>query len=724
MDVSHILDELNDAQREAVTAEDRHILVLAGAGSGKTRVLVHRLAWLIEVNRVSPLGVLAVTFTNKAAGEMRARTQNLLNTEVRSIWIGTFHSIAHRLLRMHSETAGLPETFQIIDSDDQYRMIRRLIKDAGLDEAQWPARNAQWYINARKDEGKRPADIEAWDNPLTAQFVQIYQSYQQHCDKSGLVDFAELLLRAHELWLKNPDVLDHYRSRFQHILVDEFQDTNTIQYAWIRVLAGDTGQVFVVGDDDQSIYGWRGAQVENVQHFSRDFPDVKTLKLEQNYRSTGTILKVANAVISNNDRRLGKKLWTEDLEGDKVRVFSAFNEHEEARFTVQCLRDEQGRGRALNDCAILYRSNAQSRLFEEELLKVGMPYRVYGGQRFFERAEIKDALAYLRMVHNPNDDPAFERVINTPNRGIGERTVAGLREQAAENGLSLWQTAQRCIEEGALSARPRNAVSGFIGLISGLADLTRDYELGKKMQTVIETSQLASHYDKEPPERAETRKENLQELMNAADSFTLPYEDEEAGLTPIASFLSHAALEAGETQGERWEDCVQLMTLHSAKGLEFPLVFLAGLEEGLFPHQRSVEQTGHLEEERRLCYVGITRAREKLYLTHAESRRRYGSENYARPSRFISEIPPELLEEIRPQLHTRRPWTPARPAARPSVRNTDIPWSLGEHVRHSKFGEGVVVQCEGSGEHARVQVNFSHAGSKWLVLAYARLEKA
>ena len=720
MDVSHILDELNDAQREAVTATDPHILVLAGAGSGKTRVLVHRLAWLIEVGQVSPLGVLAVTFTNKAAGEMRLRTQELLRTDVRNLWVGTFHGIAHRLLRMHADEAGLPDTFQILDSDDQYRLIRRMIKEAGLDEAQWPARQAQWYINARKDEALRPGDIEAWDNPVTAQWVQVYETYQRHCDHGGLVDFAELLLRAHELWLKNPELLDHYRSRFQHILVDEFQDTNTIQYAWIRVLAGKTGQVFVVGDDDQSIYGWRGAQVENVQHFSRDFPSVRTLKLEQNYRSTGTILAVANAVIKNNEGRLGKNLWTEGADGLKARVFSAFNEHEEARFVIQCIRDEQGRGLALSDSAILYRSNAQSRLFEEELLKAGIAYRVYGGQRFFERAEIKDALAYLRMVHNPNDDPAFERVINTPNRGIGERTVANLREQAASSGLSLWETAGRCIEEGVLSARPRNAVAGFLSLISRLAETTRDYELGNRMQAVIEASQLAGHYDKEPHERAETRKENLQELINAAEGFVLPYEDEEAGMTPIASFLSHAALEAGETQGERWEDCVQLMTLHSAKGLEFPLVFLVGLEEGLFPHQRSVEQTGHLEEERRLCYVGITRAREQLYLTHAETRRMFGSENYCRPSRFISEMPAELLEEIRPRLNTRRPYTPARP----SVIKSDLPWQLGDSVRHSKFGEGIVVQCEGSGEHARVQVNFSHAGSKWLVLAYARLEKA
>ncbi len=720
MDVSHILSDLNDAQRDAVTAEDRHVLVLAGAGSGKTRVLVHRLAWLIETGQAAPLSIMAVTFTNKAAGEMRERTRSLLQADPRALWVGTFHSIAHRLLRMHWKDAGLPEAFQILDSDDQYRLIRRLIRDAGWDENQWPARQAQWYINARKDEGLRPDAIEGWNNPISAQWAQLYRLYQEHCDQAGLVDFAELLLRAHELWLNDPQLLDHYQRRFQHILVDEFQDTNTIQYAWIRLLAGQAGGVFVVGDDDQSIYGWRGARVENVQHFTRDFPQARTVRLEQNYRSSANILDAANAVIAQNQSRLGKNLWTDGERGALIRVFSAFNEQDEAHYVVQTIQRWLDEGHSAHHCAILYRSNAQSRLFEEALLRQSIPYRVYGGLRFFERAEIKDALAYLRLVHNPNDDPAFERVVNTPARAIGQKTVAVLREQAAVSGLTLWQTAVRMVEQQLLPGRTRNAVAAFLELIEKLRRETEDYALGSQIQAVIDGSRLTSHYDKEPPERAETRKENLQELIRAGESFLLPPEDEEVGMTPVASFLSHAALEAGETQGEAWQDCVQLMTLHSAKGLEFPLVFLTGMEEGLFPHQRSVEEAGHLEEERRLCYVGITRAREQLYLTHAETRRMHGSDNYCRPSRFIGEIPAELLEEIRPRLGTRRPYV----SASPSSLNSELPFQLGDQVQHRKFGEGTIVNYEGSGEHARVQVNFAQAGSKWLVLAYANLEKA
>ncbi|MCF6226290.1 MAG: DNA helicase II [Xanthomonadales bacterium] len=722
MDVSHILDELNDAQREAVTASDKHLLILAGAGSGKTRVLVHRMAWLIEVEGLSPMSLLAVTFTNKAAGEMRERTRELLNTDVRSLWIGTFHSIAHRLLRMHWQEARLPQTFQILDSDDQYRLLRRLIKDSGLDEKQWPARQAQWYINARKDEGRRPDNVEGWDNPVTAQWADIYRLYENHCQQSGLVDFAELLLRAHELIRDNEVLLHLYRRRFKHILVDEFQDTNTIQYAWIRLLAGDENSAFVVGDDDQSIYGWRGAKVENVQHFLRDFPSARTIKLEQNYRSSGNILNAANAVILNNQGRLGKKLWTEDSDGELIQYFSAFNEIDESRFVIQRLRSWIDDNKAASDVAILYRSNAQSRLFEEELLKYDIPYRVYGGQRFFERAEIKHALAFLRLVHNPEDDSALERIINVPTRGIGGRTVEILRQQASQAGLSLWQTAKRMVDENLLSARARTMTANFMDMIIQLREQTADYTLGNQMQAILDATELARHYDRDPSEKRETRLENLQELVRAADTFSLPYEDEEAGLTPIASFLSHAALEAGETQGERWEDCVQLMTLHSAKGLEFPLVFLVGMEEGLFPHQRSVDEAGHLEEERRLCYVGMTRARQQLVLCSAEVRRMFGKETYNRPSRFIREIPHNLIEEIRPQAHTATR-TPGGQAKTSTVVDPTAAFALGTLVQHKKFGEGMVINFEGSGEHARVHVNFSSAGAKWLVLAYANLEK-
>jgi len=725
MDVSHLLDELNEAQREAVTSQTQNTLVLAGAGSGKTRVLIHRLAWLIQVEHVSPLSILAVTFTNKAAGEMRERAQKLLQVSVRPMWIGTFHGIAHRLLRMHWEDAGLPDNFQILDSDDQKRILRRLIKEEGLDEGQWPANQAQWFINARKDEGQRPGAIEHMDNPLTAQWVRIYELYQAYCQRAGLVDFADLLLYAHELWLNHPQLLQHYRRRLNHLLVDEFQDTNSIQYAWIRMLAGDSGSTLVVGDDDQSIYGWRGAQVENVRHYVRDFANVNTIKLEQNYRSTGTILAAANALIANNEDRMGKKLWTADGEGEPITLYSAFNEQDEARYVVEQIEQWLGSGRRANEAAIVYRTTAQSRLFEEYLLCASIAYRVYGGQRFFERAEIRDALAYLRLLQNPNDDAAVERVINVPARGIGQKTLSILRAQARESSLPLWAAAEQCIKQNQLPPRALAAVQAFIQLVAGLHERMIDWTLGNQMQGVIEESQLVSHYEKEPRERMESRVENLRELVNAAEAFVMPGEDEDAGMTELQSFLSHAALEAGETQGEAWDDCVQLMTLHSAKGLEFPLVFIVGLEDGLFPHQRSVtEAGGRLEEERRLCYVGMTRARERLCLSHAELRRMFGSENRCRPSRFLDEIPAELVREVRPRMQVQRPWaSPKQPVYRradPAVKQ-DWPFQLGQSVNHKKFGQGTVVSFEGSGEHTRVQVNFVHAGAKWLVLAYANL---
>ncbi len=728
MDVSHLLDSLNEAQREAVTTDAQNTLVLAGAGSGKTRVLIHRLAWLIQVGHIPPMSILAVTFTNKAAGQMRERAQDLLQVSVRPMWIGTFHSIAHRLLRMHWREAGLNENFQILDSDDQHRVLRRLIKEEGLDESQWPARQAQWYINARKDEGLRFDAIEHMNHPVTAMWVRIYEIYHAYCERAGLVDFAELLLRAHELWLKNPSLLAHYRARMSHLLVDEFQDTNAIQYAWIRMLAGEDGCVLVVGDDDQSIYGWRGAQVENVQHFVRDFQQVTTIRLEQNYRSTATILDAANAVIAKNEDRMGKKLWTTGDKGQPITVYAAFNEQDEARFVIEQIEQWLARGRRADEVAIVYRTTAQSRLFEEYLLKATIAYRVYGGLRFFERAEVKDALAYLRMIQNPNDDAAMERVINTPNRGIGQKTLAVLRLQARQSSLPLWQAAQECIRQNSLPARALGAVHGFMQLVTELRESMGEWTLGNQMQGVIEQSQLVTHYEKEAREKMESRVENLRELVNAAEAFVLPSEDEDAGMTALQSFLGHAALEAGETQGEAWDDCVQLMTMHSAKGLEFPQVFMAGMEDGLFPHQRSVKEAGgRLEEERRLCYVGMTRAREHLCLSHAEVRRMYGSETHARPSRFLTEIPAELVREVRPRLQTQRPWT-GRKAPQHTKSSTTIkqdwPFQLGASVSHRKFGYGTVISFEGSGEHTRVQVNFQGAGAKWLVLAYANLEAA
>ena len=778
MDVSHLLDDLNPAQREAVTAARGHYLVLAGAGSGKTRVLTHRIGWLLEVDRVSPWSILAVTFTNKAAAEMRARTQNLVGEGQRGLTIGTFHGIAHRLLRRHWREAGLPETFQILDSDDQQRLIKRTIRGLGIDEARFPPRQATWFINSAKDEGKRPEAIDAAGNPLASTLIEIYVAYERACQRAGLVDFAELLLRAHELWLHDDALLAHYRERYQHLLVDEFQDTNTLQYAWIRVLAGNTGQVFVVGDDDQAIYGWRGARVENVQHFLRDFPNAKTIRLEQNYRSTANILGAANAVIAHNPSRLGKQLWTADGSGDPIEVYAAYNEQDEARFVIERIR-EYLREHSANNVAILYRSNAQSRNFEEHLVQNKIAYRVYGGQRFFDRAEIKDALAYLRLMANRHDDAAFERVVNTPPRGIGDRTIDLLRARARREDTSMWEAVIGELTDSTLAGRAKNALRAFLTLIEELSQdclvassasiaarrpdegrdpvpspqqsldpgLRRDdgedagdflvmdspvarqsaaeeqtavdepLPLAEQMDHAIVRSGLRDYHEKDKTS-AEARTENLDELVNVASRFERTAEDIEAGLSDLSAFLSHAALEAGEAQAEVGQDCVQLMTLHSAKGLEFPLVFLVGLEDGLFPSHKSLEEAGRLEEERRLAYVGITRAREHLILCYAETRRMHGMEMYGRPSRFISEIPRDLLHEIRPRVQVNRPM---RDAGHVEFESESRSFKLGQRVMHSNFGEGVVVDFEGNGAHTRVQVNFENAGQKWLVLAYANL---
>ncbi|QKT03485.1 DNA helicase II [Ectothiorhodospiraceae bacterium 2226] len=722
-DVSHLLDPLNEAQREAVAAPPGNLLILAGAGSGKTRVLVHRIAWLIQAQGVSPYAILAVTFTNKAAGEMRARIERLVGMPPGGMWVGTFHSLAHRLLRAHWREAGLPQQFQILDSDDQQRAVKRVIRELDLDDTHWPPRQAQSYINARKDEGLRPQHIEPGHDPYQRTMLAIYQAYEALCQRGGMVDFAELLLRAHELWLHNPELLAHYQQRFRHILVDEFQDTNTIQYAWLRLLAGETGHVFAVGDDDQSIYGWRGARIENIHRFSKDLRAVHTLRLEQNYRSTGTILSAANALIAHNADRLGKNLWTAGGEGEPIRLYAAFNDLDEARFVVQRITQWVDEGGRRDEIGILYRSNAQSRVIEEALVQHGVPYRVYGGLRFFERAEIKDALAYLRLIANRHDDGALERVINTPTRGIGERTVSGLRETARAQRVSIWDAALQTLAADALAARAANALRAFLALIDGLAQETAGLALHEQVAAAIERSGLREHYAKEKGERGQARLENLDELVNAARQYVDTGEEppEGAGGGPLAEFLAHAALEAGEAQGESWEDCVQLMTLHSAKGLEFPLVFLVGMEEGLFPHQMSMEEPGRLEEERRLCYVGMTRAMRHLYITYAEVRRLYGRENYGRPSRFLAEMPGELLEEVRVRGTVSRP-VAAGGGFGAAALAEDFPLRLGQRVHHAKFGDGVVLNAEGSGPQARVQVNFEGVGSKWLVLAYAKLE--
>jgi DNA helicase-2/ATP-dependent DNA helicase PcrA len=716
MDISPILAPLNDAQRAAVTAPLAPTLVLAGAGSGKTRVLTHRVAWLVQVENASPHSILAVTFTNKAAGEMRGRIETMLGMPSAPLWIGTFHGIAHRLLRMHWREAGLPQAFQIMDAEDQLRAIRKLLKNQNLDEARWIPKEIMWFINARKDEGLRAKHLKDDGDPTRRQFIRLYEAYQEQCDRSGVVDFAELLLRAFELWRDRPDVLAHYRRRFQHVLIDEFQDTNAIQYAWLKMLAGPEGLPFAVGDDDQSIYRWRGARVENLHQFRRDYPNVQMFRLEQNYRSTRTILDAANALISNNGGRLGKNLWTSGERGDPIRMYAAFNERDEADFVVNRIREWTNKGGRRSECAILYRSNAQSRTFEEALLSARIPYRVYGGLRFFERAEIKDALAYLRLIFSRADDASFERVVNLPTRGVGARTLDAVRNYARANACSMWQAAGACISE--LGARGGQSLHGFLLLIEHLDRETRALPLHEMVDHVINASGLVGHYQQERGDRGEARVENLNELVSAARG----YEPEgDADMSPLASFLAHAVLESGEEQASEWEDSVQMMTLHSAKGLEFPVVFLCGLEDGLFPHQRSITDVDGLEEERRLCYVGATRAMKQLYLTYAEQRRLHGVDSYGSPSRFIREIPTELVEEVRPRIQISRPLyaqrrhTMEEPALAGGMR-------LGQRVRHGKFGEGVILELEGQGSHARVQVNFERQGTKWLMLAYANLE--
>ncbi|CAM4445863.1 MAG: DNA helicase II [Legionellaceae bacterium] len=716
MNFSSLLTELNQAQGEVVTATPTNMLVLAGAGSGKTRVLVHRIAWLIQEAHFSPHSILAVTFTNKAAAEMRGRIESLMGIPHQGMWVGTFHGLAHKLLRLHWKEANLPQTFQILDSDDQYRLIRRLIGQLGLDERQWSPRETQWFINQQKDQGLRPQQCDAKGNLYTKTRIQIYHTYQEACERGGLLDFAELLLRAYELWQKCPELLHHYQQRFRYILIDEFQDTNAIQYAWIHLLAGNSINVMAVGDDDQSIYGWRGALVENIQRFTKDFSDTHLIRLEQNYRSTGIILAAANALIAHNHSRLGKNLWTEGAQGELISIYAAFNDLDEARFIAEYSKDWQQKGGTFSEVAILYRSNAQSRVIEEALIQHGIPYRIYGGLRFFERAEIKDALAYLRLLVNSDDDAAFERIINTPTRGIGEQTLMVLRQLALEQSFSLWRAAHYLIEHNQLSARATKALETFIELINGLKLQVPEMKLSDLIDSVLQKTQLFDYYAKEKGEKGRAKVENLEELVTAASEY-IPEED----LLPLISFLSNAALESGDNQADAFTDCVQLMTLHTAKGLEFPLVFLTGLEEGLFPHIRSIEKVEELEEERRLCYVGMTRAMKKLFLTYAESRRLHGIEKLHRPSRFIKEIPENLLNEVRIKAKITRPVSHLRMSI-PKQNVSDIGLRLGQRVNHSIFGEGVILAFEGQGEQTRVQVNFYQTGVKWLVASYAKLQ--
>ncbi|MDJ0880109.1 MAG: DNA helicase II [Gammaproteobacteria bacterium] len=723
MDVSHIINALNDPQRQAVTAEMRPILVLAGAGSGKTRVLTHRIAWVCEVGGLSPFSVLAVTFTNKAASEMRGRVEQLLGISAGAMWVGTFHGLAHRMLRAHWQEADLPQTFQILDSDDQLRMVKRAVRQMELDEGQWPPKQAQWFINQCKDDGLRPSHVDPGQDPIRQQLLQVYQTYENLCQRAGVIDFAELLLRSLELIRDNDQLRNHYQRRFQHILVDEFQDTNAIQYAWLRLMAGDHTPVFVVGDDDQSIYGWRGARIENIQHFERDFPNTLVIRLEQNYRSTATILNAANALIDHNQGRMGKELWTEGEQGEPILYYNAYNEKDEARFVVDRIQNWVEQGRSRNEIAVLYRSNAQSRQFEEYLISRGIPYRVYGGLRFFERAEIKDTLAYLRMLSNPLDDTSFERTINHPPRGLGQKSVDTIRLYAREHSIALWNAARELAESNQLTARARTSIAAYIELINRLRAQSQILGLAEQIGLCIESSGLKAHFDKDKSEKGEARRENLQELIGAGKSFEFDHDTDLDEMSSLDAFLAHAALEAGEGQADEWEECVQLMTMHSVKGLEFPLVFMVGMEEGLFPHQRSSEEPGRMEEERRLCYVGITRARQQLIMTSAEVRRLYGNDNYNVLSRFIKEIPSELIEEIRPKAQFSRPIYPPGAISRNQVEE-EVGLSVGQRVSHNKFGNGIIINIEGQAAQARVQVNFENDGSKWLMLAYANLQPA
>lgn len=724
IDQKNFLAGLNNAQYQAVTAQAQRLLVLAGAGSGKTRVLVHRIAWLMSEYQLSAHRILAVTFTNKAAAQMRHRIEQITQMNAAHLWVGTFHGLSHRILRQHWEPARLVANFQIIDADDQLRLIKRLIQEQGWDEETCEPKRAMGYINRQKDEGKRARHVAPSHISEIAMFNELYQRYEEHCQRLSIVDFAEILLRAYELLRDNPDILAYYQQRFTHILVDEFQDTNTIQYAWLKLLCHEATHFMAVGDDDQSIYGWRGAKIENIHRFHKDFKDVVTIRLEQNYRSTSTILAAANALIANNETRLGKELWTQEMVGEPLTLYGAFNELDEARFISDRIRQWRIQGGDFADVAILYRSNAQSRVLEQSLRQSNIPYRIYGGLRFFDRAEIKDMLGYLRLVVNCNDDTALERVINLPPRGIGERSLALLREYAKTHEISLWQAA-KAYAETLPAGRIQNGFKQFFNIIEEMITQVGILTLPGLMQFALQKNGLLAYVKSQPGERTLARVENLQELVQAATQFQQSFDEIQESVSndsamSLPAFLSEVALDAGDRETDN-EQAVKLMTLHSAKGLEFPLVFLAGMEEGLFPHHRCAQEKALLEEERRLCYVGITRAMRKVYITYAEKRAFAGRSGANRPSRFIEEIPARLLETVNlnAQMMPNHLQTQKRSS---SIEKSDFPFTLGQRVRHQRFGEGVVIGGEGQGDTSRVQVNFVHEGKKWLVLSYAKLE--
>ena len=739
-----LLANLNPEQLAAVTLPHASALILAGAGSGKTRVLTTRIAWLIATGQATPLSILAVTFTNKAAKEMLVRLSMLTPANLRGMWVGTFHGLCNRMLRAHHRDADLPQLFQIIDTQDQLALIKRLYRAHNIDDDRFPARQLQSFIMDAKEAGLRPSAVEAGDDFARRQ-VEHYALYEAACRREGVVDFAELLLRSYELLHANAGIREHYRRRFAHLLVDEFQDTNALQYKWLRLLAGPNTAVFAVGDDDQSIYAFRGANVANMQHFERDFatPErpVVMIKLEQNYRSHGRILDAANALIKNNAARLGKNLWTSEGAGEPIRAFAAPSDFDEAAFVVDVVGSLSNDGVRLDEIALLYRSNAQSRVLEHALFGAGIPYRVYGGMRFFERAEVKHALAYLRLIAAPEDDGAFLRVVNFPPRGVGARSLEQLQERARTAGTTLWQSAA----SGTVTGKAGTALAGFIRLIEGMRAATEGLPLPEAVEHVIEASGLVAHYRAEKD--GQERIENLQELVNAAESFVreadlavdAPMIGRAAGdiaandpavegaTDPLTAFLAHAALEAGDTQAAEGRPALQLMTVHSAKGLEFHTVFITGLEEGLFPHENSRNAIDGLEEERRLMYVAITRARRRLYITHAQTRMLHGQTRYHIVSRFMDEVPRELVEWLSPQRRRGvdvdvAEWGAVQTA--PQATPPASKWRIGQSVRHAKFGVGVIIDAEGRGDDARVQVNFRDTGVKWLALEYAKLEPA
>ena len=720
MDVSNILNELNDRQRDAVTSEAPSLLVLAGAGSGKTRVLVHRVAWIVEAMQSNPNSVMAVTFTNKAANEMKSRIQELLQSPLADLWCGTFHGLAHRTLKRFYKEANLISTFTVLDAEDQLRVIKRICKDNDLEESSWPAKQIQWQINSWKDAGKRPKNIDDSKDFYAETVKKIYSQYDEICKKDSLVDFAELLLKSYELLKTNKKVRDFFHRRFRHILIDEFQDTNVIQYAWLNEVASKEASITAVGDDDQSIYGWRGAKVGHLEDFKTKHKQNATIRLEQNYRSTSIILNAANALIENNQARLGKNLWTESNEGEQITLYQAFNEQDEARFVAEIIKSWMDGGELFSDSAVIYRSNAQSRAIEEALLRANIPYRIYGGLRFYDRLEIKNAISYLRIIFNPHDNPAFERSVANPTRGVGAKTLAKIRSLANKHNISYIQASSKMIDENLISGRGANGLKKFLEIILGLCGKIDDISLSEIVGSILEQSGLIQFHEKEPGEKGKTRKENLEELLSAAKNFEMSFSDDKTNREITEQFLSNVSLDAGDRQADEFDDAVQLMTLHSAKGLEFPLVFMTGLEETLFPHGRSMESPDQLEEERRLCYVGITRAMKKLYLTYAESRRLHGNDIFNPPSRFIKEIPSECIMEIRPKASVTVPYS--RNESKPMDFEDQIGIALGQKVQHPKFGQGIVLNYEGAGESARVQVNFESAGTKWLVLSFANLE--